>query len=257
MKDRTADQLHELVTEGLQRIEPKVRHLGVALGLETTGTDRSFGSLGDIALIAQQFAFVRPVIDWAHVHAKSGGGLTTAAAFVSVITFLREQFPGWAIDPLHTQFTDNAFGPKGEIKHVPLRCRNAAPGPLAEAAVATGLRMIVISEAKEEESHDAILADLSAAAASAQPEPSGEGRRLATAGIDFPDPIGLKPTATVGPPSGSTGGFGSPTPTRTSFPPTATPRLISCSTTHRSPRCCSPPRRASPVAGAVPQRRRG
>ncbi len=192
VKDRSAEQLHELVAEGLQRIEPKVRHLGVALGLETTGTDRSFGSLGDIALIAQQFAFVRPVIDWAHVHAKSGGGLTTAAAFASVIAFLREQFPGWAIDPLHTQFTDNAFGPKGEIKHVPYGAGTLRSGPLAEAAVAAGLRMIVISEAKEEESHDAILADLSTAAASAQPEPSGDGRRLATAGIEFPDPIALE-----------------------------------------------------------------
>ena len=193
VKDRTAEQLHELVAEGLERIEPKVRHLGVALGLETTGTDRSFGSLGDIALIASQFAFVRPVIDWAHVHAKSGGGLTTKEAFASVIAFLREQFPGWAIDPLHTQFTDNAFGPKGEIKHVPYGSGTLRSGPLAEAAVGAGLRMIVISEAKEEESHDAILADLRTGETTAQPESSGAGRLLATAAIDFPDPVRIEP----------------------------------------------------------------
>ena len=52
VKDRTPDQLHELVDEGISRIEPKVRNLGVALGLETSGSDRAFGSLGDIALIA-------------------------------------------------------------------------------------------------------------------------------------------------------------------------------------------------------------
>ena len=127
VKDRTAEELHELVDEGLRRIEPKVRHLGVALGLETTGTDRSFGSLGDIALIAKRFSFVRPVIDWAHVHAKSGGALTTKEAFRSVIDFLRSEFPGWAIDPLHTQFTDNEFGPK-----VPAPCglnRSRRPQP--------------------------------------------------------------------------------------------------------------------------------
>ena len=119
IKGRAPGELHELVSEGLHRIEPKVRHLGVALGLETAGTDRSFGSLGDIALIARRFSFVRPVIDWAHVHAKSGGGLTTREAFVAVISFLRAEFPGWATDPLHTQFTDNEFGVHGEIRHVP------------------------------------------------------------------------------------------------------------------------------------------
>jgi bifunctional non-homologous end joining protein LigD len=189
VSDRSADQLHDLVAEGLARIEPKVRHLGVALGLETSGTERAFGSLGDIALIAKEFAFVRPVIDWAHVHAKSGGALTTKEAFESVIGFLRAEFPGWAIDPLHTQFTDNEFGPRGEIRHVPYGNGSLRSGPLAEAAVATGLRMIVISEAKEESSHDAILDDLRAGEQAGRPEPSGEGRPLGSGLIEFPEPV--------------------------------------------------------------------
>ena len=65
VRDRTPEELHQLVDDGLGVIAPKVRHLGVALGLETTGTERAFGSLGDIALIAQKHSFVRPVIDWA------------------------------------------------------------------------------------------------------------------------------------------------------------------------------------------------
>ena len=56
VKDRTPEQLHGLVDEGISRIEPKVRTLGVALGLETSGSDRAFGSLGDIALIAGRFS---------------------------------------------------------------------------------------------------------------------------------------------------------------------------------------------------------
>ena len=189
VKDRTPDELHSLVADGLTTIEPKVRHLGVALGLETTGTDRAFGSLGDIALIANQYSFVRPVIDWAHVHAKSGGALTTKEAFASVIAFLRDQFPGWAIDPLHTQFTDNEFGPKGEIRHVAYGTGTLRSGPLAEAATEAGLRMIVISEAREEESHDGIVADLRTGEAAARPQPSGEGRPLASGAITFPEPL--------------------------------------------------------------------
>ena len=192
VKDRTAEELHELVDEGLRRIEPKVRHLGVALGLETTGTDRSFGSLGDIALIAKRFSFVRPVIDWAHVHAKSGGALTTKEAFRSVIDFLRSEFPGWAIDPLHTQFTDNEFGPKGEIRHVPYGSGTLRAEPLAAAATEAGMRMIVISEAKEESSHDAIEVALRAGEAGARPEATGEARPLASGSVPFPDPVAIE-----------------------------------------------------------------
>jgi len=191
-KGRTAEALHELVDEGLNRIEPKVRHLGVALGLETTGTERSFGSLGDIALIAQRFAFVRPVIDWAHVHAKSGGGLTTKEAFLSVIAFLRSEFPGWAIDPLHTQFTDNEFGPKGEIRHVPYGEGSLRADPLAEAATEAGLRMIVISEAKDEASHDAIRDALHAGRAAARVVEGGDGRPLGSGKVTFPDPVTIE-----------------------------------------------------------------
>ena len=55
IKDREPGELHDLVAEGLTRIEPKVRHLGVALGLETAGSDRAFGSLGDIASSQNSF----------------------------------------------------------------------------------------------------------------------------------------------------------------------------------------------------------
>lgn len=189
VKDRTPEQLHALVADGLDRIEPKIHHLGVALGLETTGTDRAFGSLGDIALIAAGRSYVRPVIDWAHVHAKSGGGLTTTEAFRSVIEFLRSEFPGWALDPLHTQFTDNAFGPAGEIRHVPYGDGTLRAGPLAEAIVASGLNAIVISEAKEETSHDAILADLRAGEHGATPVPEDVGRPIGSGRVTFPDSL--------------------------------------------------------------------
>jgi bifunctional non-homologous end joining protein LigD len=188
-RGREPEELHALVDEGLETIEPKVRHLGVALGLETAGTERAFGSLGDIALIANNFSFVRPVIDWAHVHAVSNGALTTPEAFASVIAFLRSKFPGWAIDPLHTQFTDNEFGLKGEIRHVPYGTGSLRVGPLVEAAIGAGLRMIVISEAKGDSSHAAILVELRATEATVRPKPRGSGRPLGSGKIDPPDEV--------------------------------------------------------------------
>lgn len=191
IKDRDPATLHDLVAERLGSIAGKVRHLGVALGLETAGTDRAFGSLGDIALIAQQFGFVRPVIDWAHVHAKSGGALTTKEAFASVIAFLRAEFPGWSIDPLHTQFTDNEFGPHGEIRHVPYGDGTLRSSILAEAATEAGLRMIVVSEAKDMASHDAILEDLRAGERASEPVglEDDEARLASSGAVAYPSEL--------------------------------------------------------------------
>ncbi len=189
VKGRSPEELHERVIASLGIIEPKVRHLGVALGLEVGGSDRAFGTLGDIALIAEQFSFVHPVVDWAHLHAVSKGALTTKEAFTEVISFLREHFSGWTLDPLHAQFTDNEFGAAGEIRHVPYGEGTLRVGPLIEAVIDAGLRMTLISEAHEHSSHDAIRAEMEAVLVGAQSDPATEGRSAASGSIDFPATI--------------------------------------------------------------------
>ena len=191
VKGRTPEQLHELVTASLEIVEPKVRHLGVALGLEVGGSDRAFGTLGDIALIAQQFPFVHPVVDWAHLHAVSNGALTSRQAFAGVIEFLRENFPGWTLDPLHAQFTDNQFGSAGEIRHVPYGEGTLRVAPLVEAVVEAGLRMTLISEAHEQSSHDAIQAEMTATLAGARTTPSAEHRTAASGAVEFPTQVAI------------------------------------------------------------------
>ncbi|MDX1690097.1 MAG: non-homologous end-joining DNA ligase [Acidimicrobiia bacterium] len=194
-KGRPAEALHDLTHRNLVRLEPKVRHLGVGLGLETSGSERAFGTLGDIAIVAADFSFVRPVIDWAHVHAMSRGGLTTPGAFAAVIEFLRAEFPGWAIDPLHCQFTDNRFGPKGEIMHVPYGEGTLRIGPLVEAALDAGLRMTVISEARDADSHERIFAEAREAEALAREPAAADdaARALGSGAVRFPDELVVRP----------------------------------------------------------------
>jgi bifunctional non-homologous end joining protein LigD len=193
VKGRSAEDLHDLARRSLEVLEPKVRHLGVSLGLEVGGHERAFGTLGDIALIAGDFSFVRPVVDWAHVHARTGGGLTTVEAFRSVIGFLREAFPGWMLDPLHCQFTDNEFGPKGEIRHVPYGDGTLRVGPLVEAAAEAGLRMTLISEAHDSASHDRIFREARAVPAAGGPSDPDRGtRRVSSGRIVFPDDLRVR-----------------------------------------------------------------
>lgn len=189
---RAADQLIEMIRERLSRITSKVEHMGVGLGLETSGAERNFGTLGDIALLAEEFSFVRPVVDWAHVHAQSGGGLTSTEAFASVIEFIRQSFPGWMIEPLQTQFTDNLFNAGGEVRHLPYGEGTLRVAPLVKAATAAGLSMVVISEAREQSSHEAIQKELEQTLAGATHSNTAApdkkpGRPIDSGRIQFPD----------------------------------------------------------------------
>ena len=172
----------------LDSVAPKVEVLGVGLGLETAGNMRSFGSLGDIAQLASEYSFVRPVVDWAHIHAMTGGGLTTPEAFQSVLTFIRDSFPGWMIQPLQVQFSDNEFGKGGEIRHVAYGEGTLRVGPLVEAVTRSGMSMVLISEARDMTSHQLIWKEVQA---HLDGTVGPEGRRLAGSSVDFPSPVAV------------------------------------------------------------------
>lgn len=186
--DRSPGELIDRIRQRLEYLAPKISHLGVGLGLETGGNDRSFGTLGDIAVLAAEFPFVRPVVDWAHLHAMTGGGLVGKSAFAAVIEFIRGHFPGWMVEPLQTQFTDNLFNEHGEVKHIPYGTGTLKVSPLVEAAVEASLSMVVISEAREQSSHNAIAAEIESTLTSRRTR-AETGRSLGSGRVDFPDAI--------------------------------------------------------------------
>ena len=191
---RTSERLLDTALEALAAIEPKVRDLGIALGLETTGSTGAFGNLGDIALMADEFPWVRPVVDWAHVHATTQGRLTDAAAVESVFRFLFDQFPEWKLQPLHTHYSHNAFGPAGEIKHVPYGEGSNPVEPVVTVAAAFDIDLTIISESRDDASHRAVWRDVTAAAA-APGISSPDARPLGSGAIEFPHPVQIVPEA--------------------------------------------------------------
>jgi bifunctional non-homologous end joining protein LigD len=167
-------------------IAPKIEPLGVGLGLETSGKKSAFGSLGDIAQLASEYSFVRPVVDWAHVHAMTGGGLTSKEAFASVRSFVRDSFPGWMISPLQVQFSDNEFGDAGEIRHVAYGDGTLRVGPLVEAVEESGMSMVLISESRDTKSHGLIWDEVRGTLASVA---APAGRPVYGAQAEFPAPV--------------------------------------------------------------------
>ena len=99
--DSVVEQLGELRV----RLEKKGR--AVPFGVEVMGRVRDFGSAEDVFAIAAQLDWVRPVIDFAHLHATSDGAFTDADTFAAVLEAAdRIQTPG---TPFHIHFSDIAF----------------------------------------------------------------------------------------------------------------------------------------------------
>src|SRR5438874_11611085 len=94
------DQLGDLRA----RLEAKDRL--VPFGVEVMGRVRDLGTLDDVLAIAAQVDFVRPVLDFAHMHATSDGAYTDVDAFASALEATDEAMEPGA--PFHIHFSDLA-----------------------------------------------------------------------------------------------------------------------------------------------------
>src|SRR6266480_3010672 len=148
-----------------KRIEAKDR--GVAFGVEIMDRVNDFGSLEDVLAISSRLGWVRPVIDFAHMHATSDGAFTTVKVFHDVLAAANRVLPRGA--PFHIHFSDIAYANRNETKHLPYGEGTLRVAPLGKALARFSRPATVISEAPGEESHQAIRAELFSAAGKSSP----------------------------------------------------------------------------------------
>jgi deoxyribonuclease-4 len=131
------------------------------------GRVRELGTAEDIFAIAAQLPWVRPVIDFAHLHAVTDGAFIEADAFRDVLQVADSLLPKGA--PFHIHFSDIQFANRNETKHLPYGEGTLRAEPLAAALRKFRRPATVISESPDEESSQAIRSIL-AAKAVARPE---------------------------------------------------------------------------------------
>jgi deoxyribonuclease-4 len=151
------EQLGELRT----RLEPKGR--AVPFGVEVMGRVRELGTAQDVLEIAAAVPWVRPVVDFAHLHATSDGAFTDVEAFATVLEAADAVLEPGA--PFHIHFSDIAYANRNETKHLPYGEGTLRADPLGEALARFARPATVISEAPDEASTQAIWAALSTWAA--------------------------------------------------------------------------------------------
>lgn len=144
------EQLHELRT----RLEAKGR--AMPFGVEVMGRARELGALDDILAISSQVPWVRPVLDFAHLHAVTGGGLRDAPTFERLLA-AADTVMAPAI-PFHIHFSDVTFANRNEKAHVPYGEGTLRAELLADALAHFERPTTVIGESPDNASNQAIRA---------------------------------------------------------------------------------------------------
>jgi deoxyribonuclease IV len=158
-KDAIASVVEQL-GELRERLEGKGRD--VDFGVEIMGRVRDLGTAEDVFAISAQLPWVRPVIDFAHLHAVTDGAFTTTKAFRDVLSEANRLLPRGV--PFHIHFSDIAYANRNETKHLPYGEGTLRVDPLGKALARFARPATVITESPNEESHQAIRSALFSAA---------------------------------------------------------------------------------------------
>jgi len=179
--ERPREQALAAVVEQLAELRERLEGKGraVAFGVEIMGRVRDFGTAEDVLAIAAQLGWVRPVLDFAHLHATSDG------AFVDTETFAAVLAAADAIQergtPFHIHFSDIAYANRNETRHLPYGEGTLRVDPLRDALGRFDRPATVISESPDEESSQAIRSALLANASPRAATGASSARRSATA----------------------------------------------------------------------------
>jgi deoxyribonuclease IV len=143
------------------RLEPKGR--AVPFGIEIMGRVRELGTAEDVFAVSARLGWVRPVLDFAHLHAVTDGAFVDAAAFADILALADGVLEPDA--PFHVHFSDVAFANRNETKHLRYGEGTLRAEPLAEALARFERPATVISESPDLESDQTIRSVLVGAAA--------------------------------------------------------------------------------------------
>src|SRR5438477_3536687 len=107
--NRTREDAIDSVVEQLGELRERLvaKDRAVPFGIEVMGRVRELGSLDDVCEIASRLGWVRPVVDFAHMHATSDGAFLTVEPFAAALEQADAVIEKGA--PFHIHFSDIQF----------------------------------------------------------------------------------------------------------------------------------------------------
>lgn len=107
--------------QAIKEVSATLKAMGiekVKLGPETMGRHSQFGSLDEILAVCQEVEGTQLVIDWSHLHARTGGGLRSVEDFRKIAISAEDKLGTEAMRDMHCHFSKIEYTYKsGERRH--------------------------------------------------------------------------------------------------------------------------------------------
>lgn len=119
---RDSETIYSVVKETLKDVVKKLQDEGIKIWLrpETTGSPSEFGTLSELLRLSNEVEMVLPVIDFAHIHARSAGSLHSYEDFDHILSEVERALGKEALSNMHMHVSGIEYGDRGEIKHLNL-----------------------------------------------------------------------------------------------------------------------------------------
>ncbi len=116
--------VYDIVKEGLDKVMEQLAKDGVDIEVrpELTGKATQFGDIHELVRLTQEFeGRIKPCIDFAHQHARHGGGWGTYDKYIEVLEILEKGLGSEILQGMHMHFSGINYSEKGERNHLPFK----------------------------------------------------------------------------------------------------------------------------------------
>lgn len=112
--------VYERVVEQTKKIIEVVERDNIKVWIrpETTGKGTQWGDLDEVIALSKEFKQVLPCVDFAHLHARSGGKFNTYDDFCMILDRIGNEIGPYALENFHAHLAGIAYSDKGEKNHL-------------------------------------------------------------------------------------------------------------------------------------------
>jgi len=116
------EEAYAVVRDSVEEVWEKGGHLGdgAILMVETAGKKGAFGSVDELIRLCQDVDGCLPVIDWAHLYARSMGRINDRESYLEIIGRFEDQLGNRFVDNMHFHVSGITYTKRGEKSHRPL-----------------------------------------------------------------------------------------------------------------------------------------
>lgn len=155
------DDVYKTVYNSMEKISKILENENNTIWIrpETTGKGTQWGTLEEIVQLSKNFKYVRPCIDFAHIHARSNGQYNTYDEFSKMIEYVGNELGQDALDNMHMHLAGIEYGAKGEKNHLILEESDMNYKDLLKVFKKFDLKGILVCESPNIESDTKLLKD--------------------------------------------------------------------------------------------------